>query len=290
MDAISVTARRGDVVEAIHRVHAVAVRDGEVVATVGNAELVCYLRSSAKPIQARQLARACDDLDDAELAIACASHRAEPAQLEAVRRLLARARATEDDLDCGEQECRPPGRIHHNCSGKHAGMLAACRANGWPFAGYTQAEHPLQQAIARDLEEASGVTDHPTAIDGCGVPCFAMTLPAAARLLTRAEPRIAEAMRARPELVGGAGAPDTELMRMLPGWIAKGGAEGLFCAAGPDGTGVAVKIEDGNFRAMKPALHRFFRDMLGLDLPGFDRVPLANSRGETVGEVAIGGS
>ncbi len=289
MDAISVTARRGDVVEAVHRVHAVAVRDGEILATAGNGELVCYLRSSAKPIQAHQLVRAYADLDDAEIAIACASHRAEPAQIEAARRLLARAGATEDDLECGEQECRPPGRIHHNCSGKHAGMLAACRANGWPLAGYTQPEHPLQQAIARDVEEASGVSDHATAIDGCGVPCFAMPLPAMARLLTRAEARVARAMRARPELVGGTGAPDTELMRALPGWIAKGGAEGLFCAAAPDGIGVALKIEDGSFRAMKPALHRFFLDALGVELHGFDRVALRNSRGEPVGELTIGG-
>jgi L-asparaginase II len=96
-------------------------------------------------------------------------------------------------------------------------------------------------------------------------------------------------MRARPELVGGRGSPDTELMRALPGWIAKGGAEGLFCAAAPDGTGIALKAEDGSYRSAKPALHRFFLDALGLELPGFDRVPLRNSRGEVVGELAIGG-
>jgi L-asparaginase II len=290
MDAISVTARRGGVVEAVHRVHAIAVRDGEVIATAGNAELVCYLRSSAKPIQAQPLVRAYDKLDDAEIAIACASHRAEPAQIDAVHRLLDRALATEDDLECGEQDGRPRGQIHHNCSGKHAGMLAACRANGWPLAGYTSPKHPLQQAIARDIEEASGVSDHPTAVDGCGVPCFAMPLPAMARLLTRAVPRVAEAIRARPELVGGNGSADTELMRALPGWIAKGGAEGLLCGASPGGTGIALKVEDGNFRPLKPALHRFFLEALGVEIYGFDHVALRNSRGETVGELAIGGS
>src|SRR2546425_1162356 len=230
MDAISVTVRRGAVTEAVHRVHAVAVRDGEVVAAAGDASLVSYLRSSAKPIQALPLVRAFDDLDDAEIAIACGSHRAEPAQIQAVRRLLARAEATQSDLECGDQPGRLPGPIHHNCSGKHAGMLAACRANGWPRRGYIDIEHPLQQEILRDVADAAGVDDVPTGVDCCGVPCFALSLVASARLLSRLEPRAATAMRAHPELVGGRGSVDTELMQALPGWIAKGGAEGLFCA------------------------------------------------------------
>jgi L-asparaginase II len=97
--------------------------------------------------------------------------------------------------------------------------------------------------------------------------------------------RIAEAMRAHPELVGGAGQADTELMRALPGWIAKGGAEGLMCAAGPDGLGVALKADDGSNRPMRPALHAFFGH-LGLELSDqFARVPVRNAHGEDVGEV-----
>ena len=171
MEPLTVSVSRGGVVEAVHRVHAVAVRDGEVVASAGDPDLVAYLRSAAKPIQALPLHEAFDDLTDAELAIASASHRAQRAQIEAVRTLLARAGATESDLENGEQDCRPPGRIHHNCSGKHAGMLAACRANGWPLEGYRLPDHPLQRRIAGELE---GVLA--TAIDGCGVPTFAMTL------------------------------------------------------------------------------------------------------------------
>src|SRR5205823_8432923 len=119
-DPISVVVRRGDVVEATHLVHAVAVKDGTTIAEAGNPRLVCYLRSSAKPFQALPLARAYDDLDSRELAIASASHLALPEQLHAVRLLLARAGATEDDLECGPE----PTRLEHNCSGKHAGMLA----------------------------------------------------------------------------------------------------------------------------------------------------------------------
>ena len=282
MESLSVAVTRGGVVESIHRVHAVAVRAGSVVAAAGDPERVVFLRSAWKPIQAVPLAEGYDDLSDAELAIACASHQAEPAQLEAVRALLARAGATADDLENGPQAGRPEGKLGHNCSGKHAGMLAACRAHGWPLEGYRLAEHPLQRRVV-------DVLDAPTlgsAIDGCGVPTYALTLRDAAGVLLQTRPRIAAAMRARPELVGGAGADDTALMRALPGWIAKRGAEGLICAAAPDGTGIALKVEDGNPRALRQALGAFL-ERLGVRDPGFGPVPLVNSRGEAVGRVAV---
>ena len=150
--------------------------------------LVCLFRSSAKPIQALLLARARPDLDDREIAIACASHRAEPAQIEAVRSLLAKAPATEDDLECGEQDGRAPGAIHHNCSGKHAGFLAVCRARGWETAGYRLAEHPLQQELHEEVARAAelGPSEIPTAVDGCGVVTFALSLERMARVVRRA--------------------------------------------------------------------------------------------------------
>src|SRR5205823_12908584 len=219
MEPIAVQVRRGDIVEAVHRVHA-ATTDGE---SWGDPELTFFFRSSSKPIQAIPFVDGYDDLGDDEIAIACASHRAEPAQLAAVRKVLARAAATVDDLENGLQECRPDGKLGHNCSGKHAGMLAACRAHGWPLHPYRDPAHPLQQRIAELLDG-----DH-VGVDGCGVPTFSTTLAGAARLLTRAPQRIRDAMRARPELVGGStGAVDTDLMRLRDGWIAKGGAEGLF--------------------------------------------------------------
>jgi L-asparaginase II len=282
MDALRVTVTRGDVVEAVHRVHAVAVRGGDVVAAAGDPGLVSFLRSSWKPIQAVALAESYDDLTDEELAIACASHQAEPAQLDAVRRLLARAGAGVDELENGEQAGRPEGRLGHNCSGKHAGMLAACRARSWPTRGYRLPGHPLQQRLAAELGPTLG-----EAIDGCGVPTYALTLRDSAALLLRVRPRIADAMRARPELVGGRGADDTKLMRELPGWIAKRGAEGLFCAASPEGIGVALKVEDGNPRPLRPAMGALLAE-LGVEAAGFGPLPLRNSRGETVGAVAVG--
>src|SRR5947207_211327 len=120
-DPISVVVRRGDVVEATHLVHAVAVKDGKTIAEAGNPRLLTYLRSSAKPFQALPLARAYDDLDTRELAIASASHLAQREHLEAVRMLLTRPPADEDDLESGKAG-DPPSRPKHNCSAKHAGM------------------------------------------------------------------------------------------------------------------------------------------------------------------------
>ena len=178
MRAIGVTARRGSAIESIHQAHAVAVRDGKIVVAAGDPELVTFLRSSAKPLQALPLVRARDDLDEAELAIACASHQAEPGQLAAVRGLLAKAPATEVDLECGFDEGRPRERIYHNCSGKHAGFLALCRARGWETRGYRLAEHPVQQAMLAEIASATDVpaTDIPCAVDGCGVVTFALPL------------------------------------------------------------------------------------------------------------------
>jgi len=193
-----------------------------------------------------------------------------------VRKVLARAGAAVDDLENGPQECRPEGKLGHNCSGKHAGMLAACAANGWPLHPYRDPSHPLQERIAEVIGGGAA------AIDGCGVPTFARTLSGAAELLTRTPARIRGAMRARPELVGASrDAPDTELMRLRDGWIAKGGAEGLFCAAHADGRGLALKAEDGAYRAIGPALGL----VLGID--EFLETPVRNSRDEVVGVVSL---
>ena len=295
MGPIVVEVRRNGIVEARHRVHAVAVCGGEVVHAAGDPALTCFMRSSSKPIQALPLARARPDLDDRLIAIACASHRATDDQLAAARDLLAAAPATEDDLELGLQAGRPPQKIFHNCSGKHAGMLALCRAHGWATAGYRLPDHPVQRACADAHAEASelAVADMPTGIDGCSVVTFAMPLHRMAHAYARLEslpqgPRIAHAMRSRPDLVGGPDGADLHLMRALPGWFAKGGAEGLLCAAGPDATAVALKCEDGASRPLEPALAAFFAS-LGVDLGALAVVPIENSRGDAVGEIAVAG-
>ena len=290
-EPIVVEVRRNGVLEAVHRVHAVAVRAGEVVAAAGDPSLTCFMRSSSKPLQALALVRARDDLPDDELAIACASHNDTPEQVAAARALLARADATEADLELGPQRGRPPELIHNNCSGNHAGMLALCRARGWPTQGYRLPEHPVQQAFLAVHAEAAEVEAKTlaTGTDGCGIVTFALTLERMAHAFSRLESlpggaRVAVAMRARPDIVGGPDGCDYLLMRNTSGWLAKGGAEGLLCAAGPDGTGVALKTEDGASRPHAAALAAFLGP-LGIDLPDLAVQPVLNTRGECVGEV-----
>ena len=290
-DPISVHVRRGETEESRHLVHAVAVRDGAVVAERGDGGLLTFMRSSAKPFQTLSLARARADLDARDLAIASASHLAGAEQLEAVRALLAKAPAREDELECGLAG-EPPARIRHNCSGKHAGMLALCRARGWDSEGYRLPGHPVQQACLAELADAAELPadELPTGVDGCGVVTVALPLERMAFAFSRLEQRdagarVADAMREYPHLIRGPGHPDTTLMRVRRGWVAKGGAEGLMCAAGPDGLGVALKVADGASRAVGPALAAFLAE-LGEPVQQLATVPLGNSRGETVGEVA----
>jgi L-asparaginase II len=285
---ISVLVRRGDTVESVHRVHAAAMRDGEPVGAAGAPDLVTFMRSSAKPLQALPLARAYPDLPDDELAIACASHLADPDQVRAAEALLARAHARENDLECGA-EGDPPRRINHNCSGKHAGMLAVCLARGWATDGYRLPDHPLQRELLDEIRRDTGRTGLETAIDGCGVVTFALPLRAMAHAFATlgehdAGRRIMNAMRAHPDLIRGPRAADTMLMRALPGWIAKGGAEGLMCAAG-NGLGIALKAEDGAARALRPALAAFLAGLGHALPPDFAVVSVENSRGERVGEI-----
>jgi L-asparaginase len=291
VEPIVVEVTRGPVVEARHVVHGVAVRDGRVEVAFGDPQLTTFLRSSAKPIQALPVVRARPELDDEEIALMCASHLAAPEQLAVVRRLLAAAPAREDELECGVDEAR----IEHNCSGKHAGLLALCRAKEWPSAGYRLAGHRCQDAMRAEVAAAAELdpTELPTAIDGCGVLTFGTTLAQAADAFARLPSleggdRVVGAMRANPDLLRGPVALDALLIRSLDGWVAKGGAEGLLCAVSPDGVGVCLKVVDGSFRALAPAAaHVLTR--LGVDAEGLGGLDVTNSHGEQVGELRVVG-
>lgn len=272
---------REGLVEAHHRVHAVAVRDGELLQAWGDADLVTFMRSAAKPFQALPAVEL--GLPTQELAIACASHDAAPEQLETVRALLDRSGSGEDDLECGPVEGSP---LRHNCSGKHAGMLAVCAARGWRRSGYRLPDHPLQREVLRLVEEATESPAAAAAVDGCGVVTFAFPLAAMANAfarLARAEvagaAEVVAAMTAHPDLVEGPGRAATEVMRRLPGAVAKGGAEGLLCVGLPNGTGYALKAEDGATRAVAPAAGLLFA------VPALAETLMLNSRGEQVGRI-----
>ena len=171
-------------------------------------------------------------------------------------------------------------------------MLALCRARGWPTHGYRLPDHPVQRHAQAAHEEAAEAEPNelPTATDGCGVVTFALSLERMAHAYERFEKlpqarTITDAMRAHPELVGGPDGVDCALMRTARGWFAKGGAEGLLCAA--DGTtGIALKAEDGASRPLGPALAAFLAP-LGVALPDLELHSIKNSRGEVVGELRV---
>lgn len=265
--------------ESRHRGFAVAVdAAGDTVAQLGDSATQILPRSSLKPFQAVASLRAGAALSGASLAIAAGSHHASAAHLEAVRATLVAAGLVEGDLRCPAALPRDPAmlrsatveeRVYFNCSGKHAGMLAACVASGWDTASYLDPHHPYQLLAREVIEELAGPISA-TTVDGCGAPAHAVRVRDLAagfgRLVSDPDGvRVAEAMRAHPVMVGAAGQEDTTLMELIPGVIAKGGAEGVMALGTPDGGGVAVKIADGNPRAaMMIALHLLGR--LGVDL------------------------
>ncbi len=246
--------------------------DGQdVLFSAGEVTSPMYPRSSNKPIQAAAM-RGCGlDLDGELLALAAASHSGEDFHVTGVRKILASAGLTEDDLQCppalpldeGAQrhflaEGGSPDRVHMNCSGKHAAMLATCVAAGWPTDSYRDPSHPLQREIKARLEQLSDEKVAATGVDGCGAPLFAVSLTGLARAFgslvlaaaQSAERSVADAVRAHPEWTSGTARSERALMRAVPGLLVKSGAEGVQAFALADGRAAAVKIEDGAARAV----------------------------------------
>ena len=285
---VLVRVMRGPILESTHRIHAaLAGADGALAAAAGAPELVTTFRSAAKPFQLLPLVERGHaermGFSDEELAVMAASHVGSAYHVRLVQGILARLGLSDAQLACGFHEpvdaeslavVRRAGAdrspIYNNCSGKHAGMLAMCLAEGWPVEGYQRAAHPLQQLMHRTIAELCGVDvgSVPVAVDGCSVSVFAVPLAgmarAYARLVTasaagsprdRALARIRNAMRQHPVATGGVGRLSTELMACTDGrLIAKGGAEALECVGLPqEGLGLALKAEDGGARAVGPA-------------------------------------
>jgi L-asparaginase II len=296
-----VEVERSGVVESTHLVD-VAVVDvtGEVVAAAGDPERLAAWRSSAKPIQARASIEAgWTPSDDRALAIACASHNGEPEHVSAVRAVLAAAGLDEAALRCppdvplyppAARTVLGPASIFHNCSGKHAAMLAACAASGWPLETYLEAEHQLQVRMRSAVGSITGSV-RGMLVDGCGVPTFVAPLRALARGLRSVDGGAeAAAMRAHPFLVAGTDRLDTELMAADPRVLIKSGAEGLACLA-VEGLGIAVKVRDGAARPRGPAVLSVL-EQLGLTTPDFlpqHREPAVLGGGRRVGSVRARG-
>ncbi len=306
---IAEVVRSGFVESRHHGSVAVLDASGQAVAGLGDPYGPVFPRSSNKPMQAVAMLRCGLSVDDADLAVVAASHSAEPSHVERVRAMLERAGLDESALACPPdlplsaaaradvlRAGGRPTRILMNCSGKHAGMLLTCVAAGWSIVDYVDPGHPLQVACRAAVEELTGESVTSVGIDGCGAPVFALSLTGLARAFLACveapegapQRRVADAMRAYPELMSGAGREDALLMRTAPGLLAKGGAEGVLAAAVPGVGAVAVKVDDGAERARLPVLFAALR-RLGVASEALDRlahVPVLGG-GRAVGEVRI---
>jgi L-asparaginase II len=286
--------------ESVHH-GAVVVLDesGAIALSVGDPTVAIYPRSSNKPIQADAMLRLGLQLDPDELALACASHAGTDRHVATARGILAGVGLDEGSLanladlpldrNAAERLLANGGErapVYMNCSGKHAAMVATCVANGWHVDGYLSVEHPLQLAITARIAELAGPVVH-IGVDGCGAPAHVVTLgglAAAFRTLAMGRGAVWSAMTRHPDLVEGEARDATRAMRMVPELMAKGGAEGVFAAALPDGRAAAVKIADGNDRAAGIVL------AAGLAAIGVDIDPAAlgepiRGNGQPVGRV-----
>ena len=315
-----VRVERGGVEEALHPGHlVVADADGHISTAIGNPERVTYYRSSAKPFQALAALRTgiVDrfDLTQEDIAIMAASHSGEPRHVETVRDLLQRAGLPESALQCGahwpydeqaasaaRRQMQEPLVIFNNCSGKHAGMLAAARALDAPLETYLDHTHPVQQRIADAVSEFTGLnhSDIDWGLDGCSAPNAAVPLAAMARsfagLLHSSDEsarRVVTAMTSHPYLIGGTDRFDTRLMEVTRGrLLAKGGAAGVHCTVDRrSGLGLVIKLDSGDGTwiavAVIAALHQL--GWLQADerqaLSSFAEPELRNHRRAVVGSV-----
>ena len=324
MNPVLVNRWRGNAIESRHR-GAVAIVDtaGRTVLSLGDVQRPIFPRSAIKFLQAIPFVESGAverfGLDDRHLALACASHNGEPIHVGLARDWLERMGLDSDALECGAElplhvatryellgEGRGPERIHHNCSGKHAGMLATALHAGEAPGGYRLYEHAAQRRWFDVLAEFAGVRPLELAwgYDGCGVPSLAVPLRRLALSMARfgdlaslaserraAVARLHDALAAHPYLVAGRERVDTAIMeRMAPDAFVKVGADGVFCASFPSaGLGLALKIDDGHDGAARVALGAAMDAVRLLDrddaraLAEWFAPVTTNSRGEPVG-------
>ncbi len=301
-------ATRNDVDESLHHGAAVVLdAAGRVTQAVGDVELAVYPRSALKPFQADALVAAGLDLPPELLAVVAASHSGEGRHLDAVVEILDRYGLGVDDLGntpalpygtaarrAARAEGRVPSALQQNCSGKHAGMLATCRVNGWPIESYLDVDHPLQVAVVSHIDELVGRKSGSVVgigVDGCGAPTHVMALVDVARALAsmiRANAAVVAAMAASPSMVGGTDRDVTIWMESVPGLVAKEGAAGVMLVGMADGRTGALKVADGSDdvrRAVTPELLR----RLGVDVDHDHREALARVAVPVLGHgVAVG--
>ncbi|MGD1928442.1 MAG: asparaginase [Leptolyngbyaceae cyanobacterium] len=261
---LEVQLLREGIIESVHTVHAVVCDSrGRLLSVAGDAETATFIRSALKPFQALAVAASGTlerfGLDDRDLAIMCASHRGHIEQVRQAFHILWKAELEPNQLQCPV----PAGGkspLEHNCSGKHAGMLALCQLHNWPLESYLHRNHPLQVQILATVADLLKMPadEFIGAHDDCGAPTYLMPLNQMAALFAKLSSgdnlemeRIVRAMTHHPELVAGSAAFDTEVMRLTNGEVvSKSGAEGIQCIGRVgQGMGLAIKARDGTKRA-----------------------------------------
>lgn len=273
---IEVRLLREGITESLHHIEAsVCDQRGRVLLAAGNPEAAAFIRSALKPFQALAVAANGTleryNLTDQDLAIICSSHQGTIEQARQVFHILWKVEIEPDRLQCpkGEGNTSP---LQHNCSGKHAGMLAVCQHNHWPLETYLSPSHPVQQLILKKFSEILSMpgAELISAHDDCGAPTYFMQLRQMAFLYARLASgdnleleRIVRAMTRYPNMVAGEGAFDTELMRLTEGeLVSKSGAEGIQCIGRVgEGMGLAIKVIDGSKRAKYAAAIHLLKQM-----------------------------
>ena len=265
---------RNGLVESIHTGHLIMLNaDGSVHKIKGSVDMPIFPRSSVKCMQASAMVRNGLKLEPRLLALVEASHSGAQMHQAGVLEILANVGLNESDLQCafdkplGDAERIAWGdkaatRLAMNCSGKHAGMLATCVANGWDIKTYLNADHPLQVAVLNEIESLVGAKVSNKTFDGCGAPLFAVTtreLATAIRNITISKDpvhiEVMDAARAHPEMVAGEGRLTTRTMKSVPGLFMKEGAEAVEVASMADGRTLVYKISDGSWRAFGAIMH-----------------------------------
>lgn len=282
-DAVLAEYVRDGVVESEHRGFlAVLNADGSLFKSLGEIDTKIFPRSTVKCFQASAMVRSGLDLEPRLLALAQSSHSGAAMHMDGAREILASVGLTESALQCatdrplGDAERRAwgdqePAQIAMNCSGKHAAMLATCVKNGWPIETYLEQSHPLQIAIKKELEDLSGEAITLTSTDGCGAPLFLISVIGLARAIRAitisndlVHQSVMNAARAFPEMVGGIGRHNTEMMQQVPGLFMKDGAEAVNVCSLSDGRTFVFKVSDGSLRAFRTIVHACLKDF-GID-------------------------
>lgn len=276
IDHLEVLVKRGSSVESIHRVHA-AICDvkGRILMKAGISEYETFIRSALKPFQALPFLTSGTSekykATNKTLALACGSHCGSPEQAREAFKLLWNA-----DIDINELKCPVPqnkeSKLQHNCSGKHSAFLATCKKMDWDLDSYLMGHHPLQKEIFRRIADFLKIPTEELIAerDDCGAPTLLLRLSQMAilyaNLSTSNHPefeKICRAMISHPELVGGEGRFDSELMkRGHCQIISKGGSEGIQCIGRiGEGIGIAIKVEDGSKRAKHAVAIQILRQL-----------------------------